>query len=340
MSLLKYGLILMLVIFVGCSVILFEDDLTNNNVEDFEIAWNTVNDLYPLLEFKKINWDSIYNVYLPKVENSTGDEIYLIINDLLKELKDQHVIFRSRGSGAIMPYVSTRFLKDLDAYDPIIVRNYFKDELLIACNNTVEYGILDNNIGYIYIAHFNNLDQFSDFFNVMDYIKNTDALIIDERANSGGLSENLQEVVGWFLDSTYRFDSYLKDDVWYDGDDFTFHPHDIQQKYEKSIVVLINGACISSGELFPELMKQLPNVTLIGDTTAGALCNDFEMLKGDYFLSNGIMIHIGTRYIMRFDGIVGEWNGIEPDIYLPQSEEDLLNGQDKQLEFAIEYLSN
>ena len=304
------------------------------------MAWNAINDLYPCLEFKEIDWDSIYNIYIPRVENSTGDEIYLIINDLLKELKDQHVNFRSRGKGLIMPYISPRWLRDYDAYDPVTIRNYFEDELLLACNNAVEYGMLDNNIGYIYISHFNNLNQFSDFFQVMDYVRNTDALIIDERRNSGGLSENLQEVVGWFLDTTLRFDSFMKDDIWYDGEDYTFHPHNVQHKYTNPIVVLINGACISSGELFPELMKQLPNVTLIGDTTAGALCNDFENLKGDFTLPGGIMIHIGTRYIMRFDGTVGEWNGIDPDIYLPQSEKELQNGNDLQLEFAIEYLEN
>ncbi len=43
---------------------------SNLNVEDFEATWNRVNDVYPYLEYKHINWDSIYTVYRPQGRTS------------------------------------------------------------------------------------------------------------------------------------------------------------------------------------------------------------------------------------------------------------------------------
>jgi C-terminal processing protease CtpA/Prc len=106
-------------------------------------------------------------------------------------------------------------------------------------------------------------------------------------------------------------------------------------QYVKSVVVLINGASLSSGELFPEVMKQLPNVTAVGDTTAGAGCNDRFGYSGDRRLPSGKMIHIPTWCICRYDGVPWELVGITPDIHVDQTAEDVAQGLDRQLEYAI-----
>jgi len=42
--------------------------------------------------------------------------------------------------------------------------------------------------------------------------------------------------------------------------------------------------------------------------------------------------------VLRYDGEPIEWNGVLPDIRVPQSKEDIDQGRDKQLEYAIELL--
>jgi len=101
------------------------------------------------------------------------------------------------------------------------------------------------------------------------------------------------------------------------------------------VVVLINGASLSSGELFPEVMKQLSSVTVVGDTTAGAGCNDRGGFRGDRRLPSGKMIHIPTWCITRYDGVAWEGAGIAPDIRVQQTEEDVAQGFDRQLEHAL-----
>ncbi len=81
-------------------------------------------------------------------------------------------------------------------------------------------------------------------------------------------------------------------------------------------------------------------VTVIGDTTAGAGANDYtdENIKGEFKLFCGFTIRISTVYVTRNDGLPIEWNGVLPDIRVPQTAEDIKNGIDKQLEYSIQLL--
>ena len=63
-------LIFLIISFSTCEHLIVNSPKSNKNIEDFEAVWNRVNDVYPYLEFKKINWDSLYNVYLPKTSFS------------------------------------------------------------------------------------------------------------------------------------------------------------------------------------------------------------------------------------------------------------------------------
>ena len=91
-------------IIFSCEDIIVKPATSNQNMEDFEAAWNRVNDVYPFLEFKKINWDSIYTVYHPRVEAARRDEFYFVLHDLLAELKDGHVYYHTDGGGEVYPF--------------------------------------------------------------------------------------------------------------------------------------------------------------------------------------------------------------------------------------------
>jgi len=329
----------LLAILTNCTDLIINPQESNRNIEDFELAWNAVHSVYPLLEYKNIDWDSIYVIYRPLAEKSRGDEIQKLIYDLLIELKDQHVLIIGKGGGQIIPYISPRVKRDINATDPLLVRKYFDKELKLACQNSVEYEILENNIGYIAIAHFNGVGLMDDFYIVMDYIKNSRGLIIDVRGNTGGWSENYKPIVGRFTETTIEFlNGYSKGEIPVLEDPVVPDPKYFI--YSNRVVVLINGAGLSAGEVFPELMKKIPNVTLVGDTTAGAGANDLrdENIQGEYKLNCGFTIRISTVYVTRDDGLPIEWNGVLPHIRIPQTVEDYKNGTDRQLEYAIQLL--
>ena len=59
---------------------------------------------------------------------------------------------------------------------------------------------------------------------------------------------------------------------------------------------------------------------------------------GEFTLPSGKIVYIGTGYFERYDGQLFEWNGVVPDVLIPQTGTDTDQGADKQLEFAMEWI--
>jgi len=325
--------IVCLSLILSCKDLVVTDPESNLNVEDFEAAWNRINDVYPYLEFKKINWDSIYTIYRPLAENAKGDEFYLVLRDLLAELKDGHVYYRTKGGGEVYPYYPQRHFKDRHSYSPFVVRKYFDKELKLTESTSVEYEILPGNIGYAFISDFHEDYLINEFPGVLEYLKNTKGLILDIRQKRGGDYQNIEAVVTRFLtEPLERNDAYTYGEKWVLP---PFQPSGPFQ-YTNPVVVLINGSTFSAGEFTTEILKQLPQVTAVGDTTGGGSVGGGD--EGLYFLPSGKSIDIGFIDIRRYDGLPWEWLGIAPDVRIEQTEEDILAERDKQLEYAIEVL--
>ncbi len=316
-------------LFCSCGDMIVGKSPADSGLEDFEAAWKTVRDVYPYLNFKGVNWDSIHTVYLPRAQNAHGDETYYVLFDLLKELKDGHVGLWTNGGFPVLTYQTPRSLRDKDAYNPLVIRNYFDTELRLAGNQKMEYEILDGNIGYVYISTFTEGNWINDFSTVLQYLKNTKGLIIDVRNNNGGTILTSKVVIGRFISSPLRYPSAYKHGILI-SDTTAFLLPIGPFRYQNPIVVLINGRSISEPEEFAEIMKQIPNVTAIGDTTAGA-GGQPEVFR----LPSGRQIRISTTDFRRYDGEPREWNGIPPHIFVAQTADDAKQGIDKQLQYAI-----
>jgi C-terminal processing protease CtpA/Prc len=313
----------------GCSELIVGPSDTSHNLDDFVSLGQLVKSRYPFLQFKHVNWDSLLVVYRPKVDQAKGDEIYTVFHDLLAELKDGHIELRTEGGFSTVTYEWPR-LQGGKAYNPLVVRKYFDRELRVAGSGNMEYEILPDNIGYIYLAAFPDGNWVYDIDAMLSYMSNTKGLIFDVRNNGGGNAGIANVIVSRFSSAPIAYSSYLPDGTpsWTG----TINPGG-PNPYHKPVVVLMNGASFSCAELLPELMKQIPQVTTVGDTTGGGGgSNDV------FTLPSNKRIKIPTSYLKRFNGEMIEWNGIPPDIRVPQTEADMNQGRDKQLERAIALL--
>jgi len=325
-------------LFSGCSKVLINPSEQESHIEDFEIAWNIVNDTYQYFEWKGIDWDTLYHVYHERAKTARGDEFYQVINDMLAELKDGHVYYQTQGGGYTHPYLSPRWLKDRKSYSPLVVRDYFNTQLSTSQYEELDYGILDGNIGYIYISKFEPHGIANVLSDVLNVLKNTDALILDIRNNQGGNKWDAHLMVSQFISEPLETPIYYKLG---EPDQFpSIEPYEINP-YLKPIIVLINGASYSSSECFADLMKQVPHATVVGDTTGGG-SSGFELnvpaLCGKYKLPGGITIKIPTIDSRCCNGEPWESVGVAPDIRIEQTENDINNGFDRQLEYAISSL--
>lgn len=314
------------VVAFGCSDLIVNGPDANRNAEDLRAIAQLVSSRYAFLTFKHINWDSLTTAYRPSAMAAEGDGIYPVFHRLLGELKDGHVELRTEGGFPVVTYKPPRY-QNGKQYSPLVVRKYFKTEVRLAGQNNMEYEILPGNIGYVAISAFADGNWVYEIDMVLEYFKNTKALIIDVRNNTGGNGNTVNVVVSRFIAVNLTYHFYLPNGntLW----TYTITPRG-PFRYQQPVVILINGMSFSAAEMFPVFMKQVPTVTTLGDTTGGGGGSN------DVFpLPSGKRLRMPTSYFTQFNGAMVEWNGVAPDSLVPQTEDDLRTGHDKQLEAAI-----
>lgn len=322
----------------ACETLIVRPAETNLHMEDFETTWNRINDVYPFLGFKELDWDSVYLAYRPRFEEAAGDEFYPVFHELLAELEDGHVWYTTDGGGKIYPFYPQRHFRDRHGYNPFVVRSYFESELIVSASKVAEYGILPGNIGYVFISGFHGNYLADEFPGILSSLEGSNGLIMDIRQKRGGSYQNVEAVVTRFISVPLdRPPLYLLGEFM---DIPPFEPLG-SKPYTNPVVVLINGSTFSAGELCTEIMKQLPQVTVVGDTTGGGgvvSSNGKPEHVGEFILPSGKQIYIGTGYFEKYNGELFEWNGVSPDIRIPQTGVETEQGKDVQLEFAIEWI--
>ncbi len=304
-------------------------------LEDFESAWSHIDSIYPLFDFKKIDWDSIHTVYRERIEQSGDNDFFAVVMDVVGELKDGHANVYTESGVKFRPYTPPRLLRDEEAFDLDVVRTYSGQPLLTTGNSTIHYEFVSDSIGYVYFATFGNdlRNHVNDIDKVIDYFSQARGVIIDVRNNRGGGSAVYDPIIARFLASPLKTESAVS--VMGTRPPYTIAPQGSRQ-YTGPIVILINGSCFSATEVFAGRMRQLDYVSLVGDTTAGGGMSS----NGDarHFLPSGGSIRINYEAILRVDGEPIEWNGVPPDIRIVQTKTDIDKEQDKQLEFAVDFL--
>lgn len=298
--------------------------------EDFDMVWKTVDKYYPFLEFKNIDWEAIKKEYRPKFEKVTYKERIDLLGKLIKELKDGHADLFDEKGNYIASYISPRYKKDKELFDSKVVKSYFSNDIT-SINEMYDFGITDENIGYIYIHRFpKDKKVYSKIDIIIDSLKTTNGLIIDLRHSGGGHSKA----------SDYIFERLISDTIsgviWTreNGENYpivSYYP--AKHNYQNPIITLINGLSYSVPDNLANLCKKAENITVVGETTGGGggIPRTFE-------LPSGLKFRIPTRTMLRYDNEQVEWNGIPPDIPIKNSTEDLKKGKDNQLEYALNEL--
>ena len=199
----------------------------------------------------------------------------------------------------------------------------------------VTYKMLDDGIGYIYLAAFykNATEEIKAAMADMER-QGMQKLIIDLRDNPGGLFDTAIDVLDIMLDkgllAAYTEDNKGKQTKSYTKD---------TAKFDKPVAILINGNSASASELFTQTMRDYEKAAVIGTKSFGKgiyqsmyfLYMDLSSIKltgGRYFSPKGVCVHEV---------------GIEPDIVVEleeglEKESILQRTRDNQLDAAIKYL--
>lgn len=325
----------------SCDKILLEEQVPDNPVSNFDYLWYDFNQMYGLFDVKKINWDSLYTVYRPMVNiHSSDQELYNAITGLMGHLNDGHVALWPTNLN-LDKYNSDSLSKLGSRKDfkySVVKEHYLIEEK--SFSDIIKYGKLPNNIGYIYISDMSSSQKhYKKAMNeILKYLRNTKAIVIDVRKNGGGWDLTTRTIGGRFFTQKMLY-LIAKRRNGPEHDDFTepinyfIEPYGDFQ-YTNPMVVLTHRETGSAAETFLLGMKRRNDLIQIGDTTSGRFS---DAIKRE--LPNGWLYSVSIGDYRDYNNVSWEGIGVPPDIVVQNDSTDVNNGIDKTMEAAIDYLN-
>lgn len=322
---------LLFVLLTSCERLFIEPNPTNTPTANFNHLWQTINDKYTFLEFKKINWDSVKTVWQPRVSDTMNDvSLFRVLDSMLYTLRDGHVNLYGAFNFSRNWNWYLNYPDNFDAY--ILERNYWKG--IQRFTGPLTNCFLDSNrIGYVRYSSFSNTISDFDIDVVISRFRDTKGLIIDVRNNGGGAVDNIDQLVSRFTKNKLL--------VWRESEksgtgktDFGtpvekyIEPKGALQ-YTKPVVILANRRCYSATSFFVTAMLNLSNVKVIGDWTGGG-----AGAPSSTQLPNGWVLRYSATRTLSPSGFNFE-NGTPPTIKVDMLKTDSDKGFDTILERAL-----
>jgi len=326
------ALLILAITMLSCEKVLVEDLQSNNPVENFDALWKGVDEGYSFFEYKKINWDSLYDVYRPMIDEETSSEkLFSVLDDMLFHLQDGHV-------NLISPFNQSRNWEWYLDFPPnfdfdILQRNYWQDKQRYT--GPLVNVIIDS-VGYIRYSSFSSTVTDFDIDYVLAVFRAVEVkgVIIDVRDNGGGFTNNGFKIASRFTDERrHVYSRRIKNGPGHN--DFSelnkaYVEPGGDNQWTDRVIVLTNRSSYSATNNFVAIMQALPNVTVIGDWTGGGGGTP----AGDE-LPNGWKYRYSSTQTFTPEGFNIE-NGIPPDIRVDISQADKLRGRDTILDRALD----
>ncbi|MET3129134.1 tetratricopeptide (TPR) repeat protein [Arcicella rosea] len=175
-----------------------------------------------------------------------------------------------------------------------------------------EVKILDGNIGYLNLSQFTDIKYAEETATAtMNFLSNTNAIIIDLRSNGGGVPSMMQLLSSYFLDKTpvllsdfYERKTNTKTQM------YSFENVNGKRSTNKPLYILTSKNTFSAAEAFTYTLKHLDKAIVIGEITKGGANRTKRINLNDEFT-------ISLSYIQSIHPVTKtnwEGKGVEPNI--------------------------
>ncbi|MCD2259979.1 S41 family peptidase [Psychroserpens luteolus] len=181
-----------------------------------------------------------------------------------------------------------------------------------------EVKIMAGNIGYLDLRSFSNVEYAGETaVSAMNFLSNTDAIIIDLRNNGGGSPAMIQLITSYLFESA---PVHLNNFYWRPTDrnsqTWTLPHVNGKRSPDTPVYVLTSGSTFSAAEEFSYNLKHLERATLVGQTTGGGAHPGGSVVATDRF-----MVWVPTgRAINPITNTNWEGTGVSPHIETPAAD--------------------
>lgn len=302
-------------------------------LEAFNAAWEAFDKEYAKFGIRPdVDWDKLGARYRKQAEMAdTTFESAAAISALVSELRDLHVWVKA-GDEFVSGYNRQRPLNASFEATKKAVGG------LTDTKHDILWGRTKDKLGYVNVTALEDADLPRTFDDVLEQLGDTVGLVIDLRFNGGGDEIMAQKIAGRFLDkkrvyslNQYRSGSSKHDDL---GPKLerAFEPRG-PWRYEAPLVALQGQKTFSSAESFALMLAQCPQVTTMGDRTAGSSANP-RLLE----LEGNIKVNLPRWLDMDPSGKSIEDVGIDPKVKVDIAPEKFTNDKDPVIDAALELL--
>lgn len=309
-----------------------EEEYDDTPQGNFEALWRIMDEHYCFFKEKGIDWDSIHAVYKPQFNSGMSESQQLeVLGNMLAELRDGHVnLFASFDYSRYWGF-HENYPKN---YSDTLVRAYLGTDYRIS--NGMRYRVLDDNIGYLRVSTFENTIGAGNLDEIFLYFQPCLGLIIDLRDNGGGMLTSAETLAARFTDKETLV-GYMRHKTGKGHDDFSSLEKQTLKpgkgiRWHKPVVVLVNRSVFSAANEFVKYMRHFPEVVVVGDKTGGGAGLPFSSE-----LPNGWSIRFSACPIYDTDMRSTE-DGMEPDVSVGLSSNDISRGTDSMIEKAREII--
>ncbi|HAS40496.1 MAG TPA: hypothetical protein DCS93_08455 [Microscillaceae bacterium] len=310
----------------------------------FDLFIETLEENYAFSKERKLEWTKIREDLSKNISDSTTQEaLFQMMGKVTKSAKDHHTKIIAPDGRRLQytrtpsaQYVIDLFRKQtaveqLNKYFGLYFDTNYKnisDSLLKGkgqkvANNKIEWGSLNEQIGYIHIhsltgfadsklprkQHIDTLNYYME--RIVKKLQDKKALVVDISFNFGGYDAAGLTIASYFTEVpqlAYQIQVFQQGQF-YNESSLYVHPAKYT-RFTKPVYLLMTDISRSAAETFAMQMKAIPQVKLVGMPTLGILSDMLGKSIGPFYSTSS------NRKYVAPDGKVYELSGVPPDIPL------------------------
>ena len=325
-------------VFASCERAFMEEDEPNDPISVFEYLWDKVDQQYAFFDVKGINWDSVHEVYRPKVyDDMSKDSLFRVCAAMLNTLQDGHTNLISNFDVSRNDSVYYRMYAHRNINTDVVLFNY----LTLQYHSTGAFthnAIRDGKVAYVRYSSFTEAITDDALKYIVNRYKDCDGMILDLRQNGGGSINNIRLLLSIFDNHKQPlYKSQIKSGPKHDNfsDLETVYATDtciLESPYNKPVAVLIDRGSYSATSFFAICTQGYDNMRLFGDYTGGGLG-----LPNGGALPNGWTYRFSITRTFALDEGNYE-NGVPPDERVILDPDCTAQGIDNVIETAADWI--